>query len=271
MDGLATLVARLPEQDALAIDATLRALATTPVAPDDTRTQEQRRCDLATTLVTGVPAAYGHPADVTLLGREAGQISVSVSVTIPADTLNGGSVPAEVPGYGLVTAETGRSLASSDGALARPLVYDPATGRLLGVGAPTRMTWLAKVSPTTGYQHPPAMERLVQMRDHTCRAPGCVRRAVRCDCDHVVPYPDGPTSLENTCCLCRRHHRLKTHAPGWSVSLDESGVLTWTTPAGRTLVTAPHDYSANDAPLSAMSPGSFTPSSSPASADPPPF
>ncbi len=279
MDGLATLVARLPEQDALAVAATLRALAATPVAPDDTRTQEQRRCDLATTLVTGVPAAYGHPADLTLLAREAGQISVNVAVTIPADTLTGGSSPAEVPGYGPVGAETGRSLAGSDGATARPLVYDPQTGRLVGVGSSTRMAWLAEMSPTTGYQHPPVMERLVQLRDHTCRAPGCVRRAVRCDCDHVVPYPDGATSLANTCCLCRRHHRLKTHAPGWSVRVDESGVLTWSTPAGRALVTTPHDYSGDATPRSpgapavptAPSTGSTDPPPSPPGADPAPF
>jgi hypothetical protein len=86
------------------------------------------------------------------------------------------------------------------------------------------------------------MEQLVHLRDATCRAPGCVRRAQRCDCDHVVPYPKGPTSVDNTCCLCRRHHRLKTHAPGWSLSLARDGTATWTTPAGRTLRTDPADY-----------------------------
>lgn len=285
MDGLSRVIAHMPEQDALAVAATLRALAATPVASDDTRTQEQRRCDLATTLVTGVPAAYGHPADLTLLAREAGQINVNLSVTIPADTLTGGAAPAEVPGYGPVAAEAGRSLAGSDGATARPLVYDPQTGRLVGVGSPTPMTWLAEVSPTNGYQHPPVMERLIQLRDHTCEAPGCVRRAVRCDCDHVVPYPHGATSVANTCCLCRRHHRLKTHAPGWSVRVDESGVLTWSTPAGRSLVTMPHDYSSDGAPCSPSSspapePGSPAPPTSteltgpptsPEPVDPPPF
>ena len=31
----------------------------------------------------------------------------------------------------------------------------------------------------------------------------------------VASHADGgPTSCQNLCCLCRRHHRLKTHAPG---------------------------------------------------------
>jgi len=272
MDGLATLVARLPEQDALAIAATVRALAATPVALDDTRTQQQRRCDLLTTLVTGVPAAYGHQADVTLLAREAGEIGVNISVTVPVDTLTGGSAPAEVPGFGPVAAQTGRSIAASTGAVGRPLVYDPQTGRLLGVGSPTQMAWLAEARPGAGYQHPPVMERLVQLRDGTCRAPGCVRRAVRCDCDHVVPYPVGATSLENACCLCRRHHRLKTHAPGWAVRIGEDGTLTWTTPAGRVHATYARDYSDSDC-STAVSPGSSPTGSaaSAGSAESPPF
>ena len=272
MDGLATLVARLPEQDAVAIAATVRALAATPVAPDDTRTQEQRRCDLVTTLVTGFPAAYGHQADVTLLAREAGEIGVNISVTVPVDTLTGGSAPAEVPGFGPVAAPAGRSIAASTGAVGRPRGYAPPTGRLLGVGSPTQMAWLAEARPGTGYQHPPLMERLVQLRDGTCRAPGCVRRAVRCDCDHVVPYPVGATSLENACCLCRRHHRLKTHAPGWAVRIGEDGTLTWTTPAGRVHATYAWDYSDSDC-STAVSPGSSPTGSaaSTGSAESPPF
>ncbi len=30
------------------------------------------------------------------------------------------------------------------------------------------------------------------------------------DLDHVVPWPDGPTTVANLVALCRRHHRLKT-------------------------------------------------------------
>jgi hypothetical protein len=39
--------------------------------------------------------------------------------------------------------------------------------------------------------------------------------------------------------LCRRHHRLKTHAAGWSFRLDADGALWVTTPSGVTRVSRP--------------------------------
>jgi hypothetical protein len=253
-DGLATLVARLPEADALAVRAVLAALAQDPTAAIDTRTREQRQADLMTSLITGFPAAHGQQEDCDLLVRGAGSLVVRMDVTVPADSLRGGSAPAEVPGYGPIPAATARTMAGSV-TECRGLVYHPETGHLLGLsdllpagrrstgtGAGTRMRWLEGLPAGSGYAHPPVMERLVQRRDVTCRAPGCTRRAAACDCDHVVPYPRGQTSAENTCCLCRRHHRLKTHAPGWAATVDDDGGLTWTTPTGTTLTTDPHDY-----------------------------
>jgi hypothetical protein len=55
--------------------------------------------------------------------------------------------------------------------------------------------------------------------------------------------------MTNSCCLCRYHHRLKTHAVGWRVQRtddDPEEALTWTTPTGRTVVTTPHDYRLDD-------------------------
>lgn len=247
-DGLATLVARLPEKDALAIGSVLAALGRDPVGPQDSRTQQQRRCDLVTSLVTGVRAACGHHGDLELLVRPGGTPDVRVCVTIAADTLTGGSAPALVPGYGSIPASMGRDVAGA-ATECRPLVYHPETGRLIGLGTLSgRISWLAEVPPVRGYQHPRPMDEAIRSRDVTCRAPGCTRRADGCDCDHVVPYPRGQTSVSNGCCLCRRHHRLKTHAPGWTVLTTQDGLLTWTTPAGRRLVTSPHDYSTTDEP-----------------------
>ena len=39
--------------------------------------------------------------------------------------------------------------------------------------------------------------------------------------------------------LCRRHHRLKTHAPGWRFTMTADGVLSVTTPSGVTRTTHP--------------------------------
>jgi hypothetical protein len=58
--------------------------------------------------------------------------------------------------------------------------------------------------------------------------------------DHVVPHGNsGAIACENLCCLCRRHHRLKTHAPGWRFRMSCDGVLRVTTPSGVTRTTRP--------------------------------
>ena len=242
---LATVVAHVPDADAAAIASTLRALAADPVCPGDTRTRDQRQADLFTSCLTGMRASAGFTVDLDLIARSPGAISVSLDVTIPADSIAGAGGPVTIPGYGEVPAQTGREIVNMHGAAvqARPLVYDATSGRLLGAGTPTgRMSWLETVAPSAAYAHPPVMERLVRLRDATCRAPACRRRADSCDCDHVVAYPKGPTSVDNTCSLCRRHHRLKTHAPGWDLAMSDDGTATWTSPSGRTIQTHPADY-----------------------------
>jgi hypothetical protein len=89
------------------------------------------------------------------------------------------------------------------------------------------------------YRPTPAQRRFVEHRDRTCRHPNCGQPVGRVDLDHVVPYPDGPTDCANLCCLCRRHHRLKTFAPGWRFVLTPDGRLDVTTPSGITRTTRP--------------------------------
>jgi hypothetical protein len=72
-------------------------------------------------------------------------------------------------------------------------------------------------------------------RDRGCRMPGCTARAAWADLDHVLPHAcGGATDCDNLCCLCRRHHRLKTHARGWIFRLLPDGSLVVTTPSGIT-------------------------------------
>ncbi|MCZ2829259.1 HNH endonuclease signature motif containing protein [Modestobacter sp. VKM Ac-2986] len=90
------------------------------------------------------------------------------------------------------------------------------------------------------YTSTPAQRRFVQARDRTCRHPGCRRPAARTDLDHVHAHADGGvTDCSNLCCLCRRHHRLKTHAPGWRFTMTADGTLSVTTPSGVTRTTHP--------------------------------
>jgi hypothetical protein len=124
---------------------------------------------------------------------------------------------------------------------------------------------LDRPAPVDRYRHSPAQERFVRTRDRTCRHPGCTGRAAWADLDHVAPHDDGgPTDCGNLCCLCRRHHRLKTHARGWRYAMTTDGVLSVTTPGGVTRITRPPGWRAHaDEPPHRISPPAFE--------DPPPF
>jgi hypothetical protein len=99
---------------------------------------------------------------------------------------------------------------------------------------------LDRPPPVDRYSPTPAQRRFLHARDRTCRHPGCRRPAARTDLDHVHAHADGgPTDCANLCCLCRRHHRLKTHAPGWRFTMTADGVLSVTTPSGVTRTTRP--------------------------------
>lgn len=260
--GLAELVALLPEADALAIRATLQALGHDPVDAHDPRSAQQRQADLLVTMVTGSPGLCGRAEDGRCALHPPVQIQVRLDVTVPVDSLSGGPQPARVPGYGDLPAASAREVTTGawgGTCSARPLVYDPATGRLLGLGAGgVRMVWVDELPAGRGYEHSATLDAAVRLRDGTCRAPGCLRPAARCDCDHVVPYPNGPTTLSNSCSLCRRHHRLKTHAPGWAMSMRADGEVTWTTPTGWQVTTHPYDYRPpQDGPLPDPDPPPF--------------
>ena len=125
---------------------------------------------------------------------------------------------------------------------------DAATGQTLAVATPAELTkaaagsGLAPPPDTDAYEPTAAQKRFLGVRDRHCRMPGCRRRPgrARTDLDHRIPYEcGGPTACENLCCLCQRHHRIKTHAPGWFFDLLADGTLTVRTPAGVTRQTRP--------------------------------
>ncbi len=80
------------------------------------------------------------------------------------------------------------------------------------------------------------MRNRVLDRDRHCRAPSCDAPVWRCDADHDVPWPHGPTCECNLTTFCRRHHNAKTHG-GWTTTLAPDGTLTMTSPLGRTYQT----------------------------------
>jgi hypothetical protein len=64
----------------------------------------------------------------------------------------------------------------------------------------------------------------------TCTFPGCPRLAQRCQNDHLTPWPQGPTHIDNAASECVHHHQAK-HA-FFTVTQQPGGILRWTTPAG---------------------------------------
>jgi hypothetical protein len=91
------------------------------------------------------------------------------------------------------------------------------------------------------YKVPADIREQIQLRDRTCVFPGCTRPARRCDVDHIIAYDHdadaegrpqpGPTTTSNLACLCRFHHRLKTHS-AWRYTMVEPGIFEWTSPHG---------------------------------------
>lgn len=177
---------------------------------DDERTMDQRRADAMVDLLLGRPMP------------SSSATATQVQVTIAASTLLGlDDQPGDLVGYGPITAEAARALAA-DGTWRR-IVTDPLSGSVLDVGR-------------TAYRPPAALADHVRTRDKTCRFPGCRQPAHRCDLDHGIPYPNGPTSASNLSCLCRHHHRLK-HERDWSVEHGPDGTITWLSSTRRRYVT----------------------------------
>ncbi|WP_392425393.1 hypothetical protein [Barrientosiimonas humi] len=91
---------------------------------------------------------------------------------------------------------------------------------------------------SNGYRPGARLRRAVKRRDRRCRYPGCDRRALFTDLDHVEPWPRGRTTATNLQNLCRHHHCTK-HEAGWRVVMTPDGTCTWTSPTGRTHTTRP--------------------------------
>jgi hypothetical protein len=194
----------------------------------DTRTCAQLQADaLAALALTGVTPddvasspVLPHPIEV----QE--HIKPTVQITVPALSMASVSdAPAMLDGYGPIDPETAARIAVNAPSFTRILVQ-PETGAMLSVGR-------------NQYRVPADLQRAVRLRDGTCRAPGCGRRARACDLDHSVAREDGGTTdVGNLACLCRHHHRMK-HLPGWNLDHGPGGALEWTTPDGKRHRTEP--------------------------------
>ena len=132
-----------------------------------------------------------------------------------------------------ITAAMGRGLAATVVGWRR-MVTAPVTGHLLDYGDRTYL--------------PAALVKFISARDGQCTAPYCERRADRCQMDHRVPFPDGPSSAANCGELCDRHHPLKTAGYVKISHGKADGSMTWTTQLGQQIHTPPRAFLDNPQP-----------------------
>ena len=215
-DGMAELWALLPAPDAAQVMAALNARAqeTIHAIGGDDRTADQRRADA---LVELADTALADPA----LTRSHGQ-RPAIQVTIAASTLMGlDDQPAELDGYGPITAVMARRIATDPTATWRRILTDD-HGQVLHASSKT-------------YRPTADMISTVIARNQHCTFPGCRRHARYNDLDHVQAFREGDeTTTANLQSLCRRHHRLKHHGT-WHVDRDDTtGITTWTDRCDRT-------------------------------------
>lgn len=118
------------------------------------------------------------------------------------------------------------------------IVPTPLLSELIRGGAKVRPIVMPSDDAEPRYQPSAGLAEFVRMRDLFCRAPGCDVPADRCDIDHTVPYPHGPTHASNLKCLCRKNHLMKTF-DGWHDVQLPDGTVIWTSPSGRKYTTKP--------------------------------
>ena len=236
-DGMATVVAILPAQDAQTVMKSIEAYILKMNESD-----EKKRVVAGASEVTSATGAQSATDTWSMLSADnkradaltailsqalASNVDevrphrrpVTVNVTIDLPTLLGlAENPGQLSGYGAIPASVARELASD--ATWKRFITDPQTGNLLDFGREK-------------YEPPQALVDFLLARDRTCRFPGCRQPASRSDIDHAHSWEmGGETKPENLGLLCRRHHRLKTHGH-WALVSNSDGSCEWTSPAGK--------------------------------------
>jgi hypothetical protein len=216
-DGMATVIAILPAEDAQTVMKSIEAYILKQDAQDAAEwsvlSADMKRADALTAIASQALASMAN--DVQPHRRP---ITISVAIDLP--TLMGlAENPGQLAGYGAIPASVARRLAA-DGNWQR-FVSDPTTGNLLDFGREK-------------YTPPQELVDYLLARDRVCRFPGCRRTGQSSDIDHAHSWETGgETNPANLGLLCRRHHRMKTHG-GWSLESNPDGSCTWKSPKGKT-------------------------------------
>jgi hypothetical protein len=252
--------------DAALLDQALNALSRT-VCPADPRTLGQRRSDaLGVLAVRGdhLTCQCGHPG-CTAAGVDARAAAVIIHVLtdttpqpVPDPQLNTPTpltpvppvtptpptpappvnTPQPTPEPAPATQPATRPAASLGYLPGGQVIPPNLLADLVARGATIRpLSATNALGAMDRYRPSKALDEFVRLRAMTCTFPGCDAPAMRCDVDHVIPWPGGPTHGCNLGPKCRKHHLLKTFwtgPGGWSDRQEPDGTTIWTAPTGHT-------------------------------------
>lgn len=210
-DGMVLLPVLLDAPQGQLIFTRLTAAAILLPAADH-RTMDQKRADL---LVDAVLSGLPHDALPELQGRRP-----SIQIVVAADTLLGlDDEPADLAGYGPITAETARRYAADQSGTWRRLLTDPDTGALLDIGRDS-------------YRPAQRLRDFVLARDSVCSFPTCGQPGYRCEFEHIIAFSEGGQTCRCGGALACKRHNLCKIGTGWQYRRLPDGGYQWTDDTG---------------------------------------
>ena len=173
-------------------------------------------------------------AEAYLSGRLTGSIPthhgrpIEVQVAVTPEALFGMSDnPGEIPGVGPIPVELIREMVHD--AKIRWLTVSADNGRLLDRNP-------------AAWRIPSSVQAFADTAYPISVGPYSTVPALRCDGEHLIRHPDGPTDVTNIVPMDRGWHRPKTHTAGMNVKRRPDGRIEWTTPLGQIVIVDPYDY-----------------------------
>jgi hypothetical protein len=229
-DGMGDVNIHAPIEDAVTIKTAVDAYAATAKAGGDERPIGVLRAEApakwAADYLTGAgggsaPRAGGRP--------------IEIGITIPLRSALGlDDLPGELPGFGIIPRDVIAQMIRTELPKLRLMVIDNNDGRLLHRAESTYRPTAAQVAQ-------------VRATYVFSVGPGSKVLATRCDTDHVIPHPVGPTQIGNLLPLDRTWHRSKTKGEV-HVRVGERGTVYMTTASGQSRTVTPYDYRMTDNP-----------------------
>jgi hypothetical protein len=229
-DGMGDVHIHAPIEDAVTIKTAVDAYAATAKAAGDPRPIGVLRAEAPATW-----AADYLTGNTGVSAPRAGGRPIEIGITLPLRTALGlDDLPGELPGFGIIPREVIATMIRTELPKLRLLVIDPDDGRLV---------YRAEDS------YRPTPDQVAQVRATYVFSvgPGSKVLAVRCDTDHPIPYPVGPTMIGNLLPLDRSWHVGKTKGEV-NIRVDEGGQVYVTTATGQSRTVTPYDYRMTDTP-----------------------